>query len=81
MKHCTPKLAQALRAFRDWKPEADPREAALMEAVDAWPRGREHGQVRPHWSDQARFRYNGKRNAKRKGTIRNHEERRVLARL
>jgi len=57
------------------------REAALLDAKGSELRGKEWGMVRKHWTDQARFRYNGKRNAKRKGTIRNNVEHATIAKI
>jgi len=54
------------------------REAQRMDAVESYPRGKEHGMIRNHWTDQARFRYYGKRTAKRKGRIRNNVEQRTI---
>jgi hypothetical protein len=56
------------------------RETALLENKSQEPRGREEwGQVRRHWTDQARFRWNGKKTCRRKGHMRNRQENRTLA--
>lgn len=57
------------------------RETTLLNEKESELRGKEWGMSRKHWTDQARFRYNGKRTAKRKGTIRNHVESRTIARI
>ena len=78
----TEKMREAIRnsqePLRLVDDDAARREAASFDAVDSYPRGKEHGMLRSHWTDQHRFRYYGKRNAKRKGTIRNYVEQRTI---
>lgn len=80
------KMRQAIRLHcvtpvaTKWDEEAA-TEAAMQEAQEFAARGKEKGMIRNHWTDQARFRYNGRRTSNRKGKIRNNVERRVIEHL